>query len=114
MAVVDSSVARDGQVATIYVEVDDAIDEFWDRARGTATEKLVSRTRDLFGEGMDLAKSCATRAMESLDKLDLPSRPDEFELQLAIKLDSEVGAVLAKATAGAQLQVTMKWLSRQP
>jgi hypothetical protein len=39
-------------------------------------------------------------------------RPLEFSVQLAIKLDSEVGAVIAKASAGAQLQVTMKWVKK--
>ena len=38
-----------------------------------------------------------------------PCGLDEFEVSLAIKLDAEVGAILAKTSAGAQMQVTMKW-----
>ncbi len=41
------------------------------------------------------------------------ARPSEFEVQLAIKLDSQVGAILAKASAEAQLQVTMKWVKSE-
>jgi hypothetical protein len=33
--------------------------------------------------------------------------------KLAISLDSEVGAFVAKASAGAQMEVTMKWKPRE-
>ena len=37
-------------------------------------------------------------------------KPNEFEIQLGITLDSEAGVpMLAKAGAEAQMQVTMKW-----
>jgi len=43
------------------------------------------------------------------------ARPDELEVQLAVRLDYELGAVLvAKGSAGAQLQVTMRWATGRP
>jgi hypothetical protein len=44
--------------------------------------------------------------------MDEATRPEELEVKIAIKLDSEVGAVIAKASTGAQIEVTMKWKPR--
>jgi hypothetical protein len=40
-------------------------------------------------------------------------KPNEFEVQLAIKLNSEVGAALTKLGGEAQMQVTMKWTLKE-
>jgi hypothetical protein len=90
----------DAEPASIYAEVE---------TRAEAAQKVVTLARDVFGEGLELARSCAARVARGLDDMPETMRPDEFELQLAIKLDSEVGAVIAKARAGAQLQVSMRW-----
>jgi hypothetical protein len=37
------------------------------------------------------------------------TKPDELELQLGIKVGSEVSAFIAKASGEAQIQVRMKW-----
>ena len=58
---------------------------------------------------MELARTCASQMVENINKVREDHRPDEFQIQLAIKLDAQVGAILAKAGAGAQLQVTMTW-----
>jgi hypothetical protein len=50
---------------------------------------------------------------DTIADLDQKIRPDEFELQIAIKLDAEAGAVLTKVGAGAQLQVAMKWTRQE-
>jgi hypothetical protein len=47
--------------------------------------------------------------MDSVSQMSDSIKPNEFEVQLAIKFDSEMGAFIAKASAGAQMQVTMKW-----
>ncbi len=112
----DASAAQGGEgFRAIYVEVDQARDvdpasiyaEIETRAE--PAQKVITLARDVFGEGVELARSCAARVAQGLANLPDAMRPDEFELQLAIKLDSEVGAVIAKARAGAQLQVSMRW-----
>ncbi len=97
---------------TIQVEVDGVPDSggaVYREARGGAGRRVIRATHDLFGEGLALARACAARVAGTLDEIARESGPDELTLQLAIKLDSEVGAVVAKASAGAQLQVTIKW-----
>jgi len=97
---VEVDVAREVDPAQIYAEL---------TTRANPAERVIALSRDVFGEGVELARSCAARVAEGLSGMPDRLRPDEFELQIAIKLDSEVGAVVAKASAGAQLQVTMRW-----
>ena len=92
--------ARDVEPASIYAEIE---------TRADPAQKVITLARDVFGDGVELARSCAARVAQGLADLPETMKPDEFELQIAIKLDSEVGAVIAKASAGAQLQVTMRW-----
>lgn len=102
-----------GQLPTIYVEVESApVASSWDQdqVRETRAEKIVVIANDLLGDAVDLARAAAARFSAGLAQLPagVPP-PKEVELQLGITLDSELGAVLAKARAGAQLQVTLKW-----
>ncbi|MCB8939259.1 MAG: hypothetical protein H6655_12660 [Ardenticatenaceae bacterium] len=71
--------------------------------------KGLEKARDLFGDGLELAKNCATRVVNSIKEMGGTAKPDEFQLQFSIKLDTEVGALIAKSSTEAQLQVTMTW-----
>jgi len=98
----------------IVVEVDDAPapdDAYHDvGTRGPRLDKLRAAGVDLLGEAIELVRTCAERVSGELDHLGEKAAPDEIELQLAVKLDYQFGAVLvAGGTAGAQLQVTLRW-----
>ena len=115
MLVVDSGARVDGQELNILVEIDEApvsgADIYEDlQTRGERTERVISMARDVFGEGLELARNCATRVAHSIADFDQKIRPDEVEVQIAIKLEAEAGAVLTKVGAGAQMQVSMKWI----
>lgn len=99
------------QEVAILIEVEQAPEpeSIYGDLRGDGAEQVISAVRDVFGDGMELARSCAIRVVDSVAKMEERVRPNEFELQIGIELNSEVGAILAKASAGAQLQVTMKW-----
>lgn len=73
----------------------------------------LQKARDLFGDGLELAQNCATRVVNSIKEIGGAAKPDEFELQFAIKLDTEVGAIIAKSRTEAQLQVTMTWKTNE-
>jgi hypothetical protein len=125
MTVVDSTVPADGKAHTILVEVDELPDEATDaydsvEARGEALDRAVAVARDVYGEGLDLVRSCAARVarmivdIDNAIDIDKVARPSQLEVQLAIKLDGELGAIIAKSSAGAQLQVTMTWARPTP
>lgn len=71
--------------------------------------RAADRTRDVYEDGLRLARTLAAQAANRLGDLGEGLRPDEIELQLAIRLDAELGAVLVKSSAEAQLQVTFRW-----
>lgn len=114
MPVVKSTRVVDGETVDIYIEVDEVpqVSPYKD-VRDSAAKKAVTAVGDLFGDGLMLSRQCATQVIDSVKQMHEAVKPNEFEVQLAIKLDSEVGAVIAKASAGAQMQVTMKWTLKE-
>lgn len=111
MPVVRSEEEVDGDSVSILVEVDHPPVQpgVYGDVRGGGADKVIEGVQDVFGKGLQLARTCASQVVESIRKVREDQRPDEFQIQLAIKLDAEVGAILTKASAGAQMQVTMTW-----
>lgn len=114
MPVVETKHEINGQNVVINIEMDSAPSSKtqYGAVRGAASEKVIESARDYFADGMALARHCAAGMVESLQSLAAAARPDEVEMQLAIKLDANAGAVLAKVGAEAQLQVKMKWTTK--
>lgn len=84
-------------------------DVYGDEATRAAREKVVKLAQPLFSEAIDLIRSCATQVKQKLDEMPAQTRPDELEVQFAVKLDAKFGAAIVEATSGAQLQVGMRW-----
>ncbi|MEV0849245.1 CU044_2847 family protein [Streptomyces sp. NPDC049954] len=78
------------------------------RSRGTGPRRVSEVVRNSYGQALDLAERCARQAAERFDTLADGLRPDEVELQLAIRVEAGTVA-LAKATAEAQIQLTFRW-----
>jgi hypothetical protein len=85
----------------------------------------VSRTSDTFRKmkeqsdralniAMGNIRSMAWRVTKTMDELEDNARPDEAEVEFGLNLDAEAGSILAKASAGAQLTVKLKWKIEQP
>ncbi|MEV6007775.1 CU044_2847 family protein [Streptomyces sp. NPDC051976] len=89
-----------GGVAGVY----DGID-----TRANPATRVIEIARDVYADGLDLARRCAEQAATRFDTLADGARPDEIEVQLAIKMDASLGAVLVQTGAEAQLQVTFRW-----
>jgi hypothetical protein len=113
MAIVKSVSEINGQEIDIYIEVDKepttSSSELTFRGEETPSKKTTKAVGDLIGQGLALSRQCAAQVMDSVSQMSDSIKPNEFEVQLAIKFDSEMGAFIAKASAGAQMQVTMKW-----
>ncbi|MEU0436590.1 CU044_2847 family protein [Streptomyces sp. NPDC006290] len=76
--------------------------------REGAARRVVEVARDVYTDGLDLARRCAAQAVRRFEDLDASLRPDEIEMQLSIKVDAGVAA-LVKSGAEAQLQITFRW-----
>jgi Trypsin-co-occurring domain 1 len=98
----------------LYIEVEGApvMTSAWDTdtVRGNRAEKAVAVATDLLDDAVGLARACAEKFSAGLAGLKEGARsPDEISLEIGITMDAEFGAVLARARAGAQLQVTLTW-----
>lgn len=122
MAVVVGSVAP-GEDGPIPVVVDaeaytmaqapvSDVDSFYEGAEtrdgAGAARRALGAAGDLYGDGLDLARRCASQAMRRLGDLGDGLRPDEVELQVGITFEAGMAAVV-KAGAEAQIQVTFRW-----
>lgn len=114
MAVVD--VDNGPGRARLLIEVDGDLDEesadlaeIYDGAvRGDEVARKVARlSRPLFAEALNLVESCAAAVAERLDTM--RGSPDEVEMELAVEMDTKVGAKIVEFSGGAQLHVTLRW-----
>jgi hypothetical protein len=76
--------------------------------REGAAQRVVQVARDAYTDGLDLARRCAAQAVRRFAALEAEARPDEIEMQISIKVDAGVAA-LVKSGAEAQLQITFRW-----
>ncbi|MET8416559.1 CU044_2847 family protein [Streptomyces sp. NPDC005134] len=89
-------------------DVDSLYDARETRDGAGAARRALGTAGDLYGEGLDLARRCASQAMRRLGDLGYGLRPDEVELQVGITFEAGMAAVV-KAGAEAQIQVTFRW-----
>ncbi|MFS8198753.1 CU044_2847 family protein [Streptomyces sp. CWNU-52B] len=78
------------------------------KVRGRATQRVVAVAHDAYTDGLELARRCAAQAVSRFGELTDDLRPDEIEMQLSIKIDAGMAA-LVTSKAEAQLQVTFRW-----
>ncbi|WP_328494007.1 hypothetical protein OHS59_15625 [Streptomyces sp. NBC_00414] len=94
----------DGGLAAVYGD---------EEVRGRAAQRVVEVAHDAYTDGLDLARRCAAQAVGRFAELTDDLRPDEIEMQLSIKVDAGVAA-LVTSRAEAQLQVTFRWRTAAP
>ncbi|MFM9458323.1 CU044_2847 family protein [Streptomyces europaeiscabiei] len=92
---------------------DDSDDIYSEKTRGV-TDKVVRLARPLFSEALDLIGSCAEEVHGRFTTMPQDRQPQELEVQFAVKLDAKIGAQIVETTAGAQLQVTLRWKAPEP
>ncbi len=113
MPIVENVEKIDGNDFTMIIEVEKEPQRESPYKNLRDIDKTLVKTSELFDKGMDLARNCAAKVVESMKKMGDAVKPSEFQLQFAVKLDTQVGAVLAKAGSEAQLKVTMTWRSEE-
>lgn len=83
-------------------------------ARDGRTEKMKQQSQKALNLAMGTIRAMAYRVAKTVNALEDKARPDEAEIEFGITLDAESGALLAKASAGAQIKVKLKWSVVQP
>lgn len=118
MPIIKSTSEVEGEQIDIYIEVDEEpevpdSDNPYQDVRESIAKKAIKAVGNVFGDGLALSRRCAREVIHSVNQMDDEVKPNEFEVQLAIKLNSEVGAALTKLGGEAQMQVTMKWTLKE-
>jgi len=116
--IIKSTSEVEGEQIDIYIEVDEEpevpdSDNPYQDVRESIAKKAIKAVGNVFGDGLALSRRCAREVIHSVNQMDDEVKPNEFEVQLAIKLNSEVGAALTKLGGEAQMQVTMKWTLKE-
>ncbi len=113
MAVVQNIIKDEaGHDVAIYIEVDEkslATHDPYSETRGASEQ-----AREAFQKATELIRTCAENIASSIHSVPEKIRPKEFEVQFAIKIDTQVGALIAKSSTEAQLQVTLRWGGKEP
>ena len=108
------AVETDSGPGTIQIEMTEApgsdLSDIYggEETRGVG-RKVLNLTRPLFADAVDLVCTCAAEVKHRFDQMPDGTRPGEFELQFAVRLDATVGASIVATTGGAQLQVSLRW-----
>ncbi|GCE31105.1 hypothetical protein KDA_65890 [Dictyobacter alpinus] len=107
----DTLTNTDGQEIAMYIEVDNVRQAPATRSADPYgnTRGVPQQAQDLFTKAMGLIQLCAEQVSTSVANITEKARPHSFEVQFSVKIDAEVGAVLAKSSSEAQLQVTLMW-----
>lgn len=62
-----------------------------------------------FRSGMTLVRACAEQIADTVEAIEAHLRPSTVEVELGVKLDGEVGALIAKTGVEGHLNVTLTW-----
>jgi hypothetical protein len=88
----------------VLVEVDDQEPGV---ARASRVDDMVVQAKQSLEPALDSIRAMANVALEKLR--DLAERPDELEVEFGVRLNAEVGAVIAKTQAEGHLKVRLAW-----
>jgi len=83
-------------------------------SRGDRLKALQEQSQNALDYAMGTIRAMSYRVAQTVEGIEDRVRPDEAEVTFGINLDAEAGAMLAKASAGAQITVKLKWTIEQP
>jgi Trypsin-co-occurring domain 1 len=88
----------------VLVEVDDQEPGV---ARASRVDDMVVQAKQSPEPALDSIRAMANVALERLR--DLAQRPDELEAEVGVRLNAEVGAVIAQTPGRGHLKVKLAW-----
>jgi len=68
--------------------------------------------KDAYDQTLQTIRGCANGVVETIQSLD--SLPSSASIDFAIKIDAEVGAMIAKTKEDAQFRVSLSWKQEEP
>ena len=96
---------------TVFVEVDGVPSSDGAVRRGLAPAELVEKADRTVEAAFARVKPAAEALVVALR--DMVDAPDEVEVRFGIRLSGELGAVIAKTSADANFEVSMRWKQKE-
>jgi hypothetical protein len=78
-------------------------------SRGQVEERL----RSAFEDSIDIIDKVSAAVYERLEEIGKKVKPTEISIEFGVSIDTEVGAVFAKSSAGASFQVSLTWSKQE-
>jgi hypothetical protein len=72
-------------------------------------QELLAKSQMAIARSMSTVRNMAKRAVRTIQSIPVSERPSRVEFQFGIKMNGEAGAMIAKVSAEAALNVTMTW-----
>jgi hypothetical protein len=100
MTVIRDTIKNDaGQNVDILIEVDEkALHEDDIIIRGNydygESRGPLDHAPEVFKKALEIVQTCAEQMGEAVHKIPKPKRPSSFEVQFAVKIDSEMNALM--------------------
>lgn len=69
--------------------------------------EIAEHAQDAFDQAMHAAQASAEKFIQMVKNLS--QKPSKVEIEFGLKLDAEVGAMVAKASTDAHYKVTLSW-----
>lgn len=91
---------------SIYLETDQ-IDESDDLLDPVTGNRVIQRTKAFLAETFEQIKEFSSGISESIDRMDF--RPDELEVEFAVKFSADAGIIISSVGTEANITVKMKW-----
>lgn len=85
------------------------VDELPGMANAGPARTVITEAAQTFERAFAEVRDAASAALGQLHSM--AHRPDEIEIKFAVKLDAQVGAVVAKTGVQGQLEIKLKWAS---
>jgi Trypsin-co-occurring domain 1 len=76
--------------------------------RGLGTTNVAERATDTFEAAFDRVRPAAEAVVDGFRRL--AESPDEIEVEFGIRLNAEVGAIVAQASGEANFTIKLRWM----
>ena len=89
----------------VFVEIDPSIQSR--EVEASRQSKENSRIRESFDQALKTIRASANQIVKAMKSLSQP--PTEFEVEFGLKIDGELGAVVARTLTSAHYVVKLTW-----
>jgi hypothetical protein len=102
-------------MTTAKIEEEDEVilvefeDEHGLRSVSNDPAELLEKSKEAIERSMETVQRMAKKAIKTIKAIPVSERPTTFQFQFGVKLNGELGAVVAKLGTEAAFTVTMTW-----